>query len=355
MDLTYEIPEETLQDAIYLVNGLFAPLSGFMGQADYQSVVWNMTLSDGDIWTIPITLDVPQDIYNAVERQPEVILTYRQKPVVQMTVRSRFMVTQEELIHVFATDDLRHPGLAKELRRHRYRVGGAVTLLDDALLSEALAPEKTKAIFVQKGFKTVAGFQTRNAIHKAHEHLQRTALEVCDGLFINPLIGWKKSGDFTQDAVKIAYQTMTEQFYPAEKVHLDFLKTQMRYAGPREAIFHAIIRRNLGCTHFIIGRDHAGVGGYYGNYDAHQLAQEIQQKGDLGINLLLLREPYYCKRCGQIVTDKHCVHKEADKIHISGTMIRQCLSSGQIPDQRMMRPEIAQALIGLGKDHIFIP
>lgn len=355
MALQYALTEEVLQDAIYLANGLFAPLKGFMNEGDYRSVVERMTLMDGSIWTIPITLDVPEEIFQATAAQPEVILAAGQRPVFRLKVESRFVVTKADLVRVFATADEGHPGLRKELQRYPFRLGGRLAVLDEAVLEGALSPAQTKAVFQEKGWRTVAGFQTRNAIHKAHEHLQRTALEFCDGLFINPLIGWKKSGDFTQDAVKIAYQTMMEQFYPAEKVHLDFLKTQMRYAGPREAIFHAIIRRNLGCTHFIIGRDHAGVGGYYGNYDAHQLAQEIQQKGDLGINLLLLREPYYCKRCGQIVTDKHCVHKEADKIHISGTMIRQCLSSGQIPDQRMMRPEIAQALIGLGKDHIFIP
>ena len=355
MSLQVEIAEETLQDALYLVNGLFAPLEGFMNEADYQSVVGQMRLADGAVWTIPLTLDVPESVYRAVDKQPEVVLTYGQQAVAYLEVESRFEVGKEELVQVFATEDEKHPGLRKELGRYPYRLGGKVTLADASLLEGVLSPKQTKALFREKGWRTVAGFQTRNAIHRAHEHLQRTALEICDGLFINPLIGWKKSGDFTQAAVKAAYHTMTEQFYPKDKVHLDFLKTQMRYAGPREAIFHAIIRRNLGCTHFIIGRDHAGVGGYYGDYDAHRLAREILQKGDLGIELLLLREPYYCQKCGQIVTDKHCGHAEADKIHISGTNIRQCLSQGRIPDERLMRPEIAQALIELGKDQIFIP
>ena len=197
----------------------------------------------------------------------------------------------------------------------------------------------------------MVGFQTRNPIHKAHEHIQRIGLEVCDGLFINPIVGWKKTGDFTQEAVMAAYRRMIDEFYPKGRVHIAGLKTQMRYAGPREAVFHAIIRRNLGCTHFIIGRDHAGVGGYYGAYDAHALARELEP--ELGIHLLLTREPYFCKKCGQIVTDKHCAHYSTHRVEISGTIIRKYISDGSIPDEIMLRKEVFDAILGCGQ--VFIP
>ena len=179
---------------------------------------------------------------------------------------------------------------------------------------DSLKPSETKMLFDSRKWKTIVGFQTRNPIHKAHEYLQRLGLEMCDGLFINPLVGWKKSGDFTQEAVMAAYEVMIERFYPSDRVYLAGLKTQMRYAGPREAIFHALIRRNLGCTHFIIGRDHAGVGNFYGEYDAHKLASELISKYDLGIELVLTREPYYCEACKEIVTDKSYRNADAKMI-----------------------------------------
>ena len=205
-----------------------------------------------------------------------------------------------------------------------------------------------------KKVKSIAGFQTRNAIHRAHEHLQKVALELCDALFINPLTGWKKQGDFTQEAVMSAYDVMFSQFYPKDRVFIQGLETNMRYAGPKEAIFHALLRKNMGCTHFIIGRDHAGVGNYYGVYDAHKLAREIISTNDIGIELLLLNEPYYCLKCQEIVSDKTCSHYNTHRISISGTKIREALISEIIPDERFMRKEISQALIKLGKENIFI-
>jgi sulfate adenylyltransferase len=197
------------------------------------------------------------------------------------------------------------------------------------------------------GWETIAGFQTRNPIHNAHEHLQRLALDLCDALFINPIVGWKKIGDFTEEAVLVAYRKMIDEFYPQDRIYFAGLKTQMRYAGPREAIFHAIIRKNLGCTHFIIGRDHAGVGGYYGPYDAHVLAKELMEKYDLGINLLLFNEPYYCTKCGFVVSNKTCAHEKTHRVEISGTRIRKCMNDGEIPESILMRPEISKELLKL--------
>lgn len=345
------INEETLQDVINLETGLLAPLTGFMGAEDFRSVVECCRLADGQVFPLPITLDVPEEQFADIRPGDTLTLEHNGVPVAELDVESKFCMTDGDIETVFRTGEDAHPGVRKERGRSACRVGGPVRLTDRSLLADALKPEATKRAFAEKGWKTVVGFQTRNPIHKAHEHIQRIGLEVCDGLFINPIVGWKKTGDFTEEAVMAAYRRMIEEFYPRNRVHIAGLKTQMRYAGPREAVFHAIIRRNLGCTHFIIGRDHAGVGGYYGAYDAHTLARELEP--DLGIQLLLTREPYFCKKCGQIVTDKHCAHYETDRVEISGTIIRKYISDGYIPDEVMLRKEIFDAILGCGQ--VFIP
>lgn len=347
-----EVNEEILQDIINIETGLLAPLEGFMGPDDFHSVIDDYKLKDGQVFTIPITLDVPRTVYDMLSDSDELELVYQNEVVASMMVSGKFMVTDDDIRKIFLTLEDAHPGVKKEHERSSYRVGGKTRLIKRELLDHALKPENTRRIFREKGWRTVVGFQTRNPIHKAHEHIQRIGLELCDGLFINPIVGWKKKGDFTEDAVMAAYRTMSEEFYPVDRVYIDGLKTQMRYAGPREAVFHAIIRRNLGCTHFIIGRDHAGVGGYYGAYDAHALARKLSEKNKLGIELLLTREPYYCKKCGQIVTDKHCRHYDTDRVEISGTIIRKYISDGFIPDEIMMRKEIFDAILKCG--HIFI-
>ena len=345
--MTVTINEEILQDVINIETGLLSPLTGFMGAEDFRSVVDHCRLADRQVFPLPITLDVPPEQFEAIHPGDTLTLAYGGTPVATLDVESKFHMTKADIEAVFRTTEDAHPGVRKERNRFPCRVGGAVRLTDHTLLTEALKPEDTKRVFVEKGWKTVVGFQTRNPIHKAHEHIQRIGLELCDGLFINPIVGWKKTGDFTQEAVMAAYHRMIAEFYPKERVHIAGLKTQMRYAGPREAVFHAIIRRNLGCTHFIIGRDHAGVGGYYGAYDAHTLARELEL--DLGIQLLLTREPYFCKKCGQIVTDKHCSHYETDRVEISGTIIRKYISDGHIPDELMMRRQIFEAILSCGQ------
>lgn len=345
--MTVTVNEETLQDMINITTGVLAPLTGFLGEEDFRSVVDRCRLADGQVFPLPVTLDVPGEQYEQAEPGDMITLSFHGRVVGELVADSKFIMTESDLEKVFRTLDDAHPGVRKERERFPYRVGGPVTLLDHAFLNGALRPEDTKRIFFEKNWKTVVGFQTRNPIHKAHEHIQRIGLEVCDGLFINPIVGWKKRGDFTEEAVMAAYRKMAEEFYPPERVHIAGLKTQMRYAGPREAVFHALIRRNLGCTHFIIGRDHAGVGGYYGPYDAHALARELEP--ELGISLLLTREPYYCRRCGQIVTDKHCAHYNTDRVEISGTIIRRYIQNGSIPNEIMLRKEIFQAILDCGQ------
>lgn len=345
---------ETTQDLVYLANGVFAPLDAFLDEDAYHSVVDHMCLRAGVPWTIPVTLDAPRDVCERAAADGVLELYQDGRRVAHLTGCSAFQIREADVKAVFGTLDPAHPGVAKELGRSPFRVGGKVHVDDPAILEGALAPEVTRAAFAEKGFQTVAGFQTRNPIHRAHEYLQRTALEVCDGLFINPIVGWKKAGDFTQEAVMAGYHEMVESFFPRERVYLAGLKTQMRYAGPREAVFHALIRRNLGCTHFIIGRDHAGVGGFYGPYEAHDLARSLRERMELGIELFLFREPFYCSACGQVVTDKTCGHGQRHKLAISGTQIRRQLTAGAHPDGRMMRPEIAGAIIALGEGSILI-
>jgi sulfate adenylyltransferase len=351
MSHRYEINAETLQDCINFSLGLFNPLKGFMGSADYNSVVEHMCLADGNVWTIPLTLDVDYDTFTQAVASTRLTLTYNHKPVAYIDIEDCFQVDFEiDLKKVFKTSDIAHPGVAKESGRHQYRIGGPITVTDKSLHNDALSPVKTKAFFDSKGWKTVAGFQTRNPIHKAHEYLQRVALEQCEGLFINPLVGWKKVGDFSEAAVVDGYKAMIKEYYVDVNIHLDTLRTPMLYAGPREAIFHAIIRRNLGCTHFIIGRDHAGVGDYYGKYEAHELANKIIKKYDLGIELLLLKEPFYCHKCAQIVSENTCGHKAKYVEKISGTIIRDMLAQNKRPNELSMRAEVADAIIKLGKN-----
>ena len=354
MNIEYELNEELLQDCINISTGLFMPLNGFMNSSDYHSVVENMLLSSGEVWTIPIGLDVNHDVYLKAVDSKELFLTFQGKRIALLEIDDCYIAdTDKDVLKVFGTSDETHPGVKKEKNRFKYRVGGKIVILEKSVLEGSLNPVDTKNYFKEKSWKTICGFQTRNPIHKAHEHLQRVALEVCDALFINPLVGWKKEGDFSEDAVINGYRTMMDEYYTDLNIYFDALRTPMRYAGPREAIFHAIIRKNLGCTHFIIGRDHAGVGEFYGKYEAQELAKSIISKYDLGISLLLLSEPFYCKKCSQIVSDRTCNHSEEYIQKISGTQIRSMLADGKRPSEIFMRPEIADSIIKL-KENKFI-
>ena len=337
-----QINSETLQEIINIEVGLFAPLNGFMDSKDYRSVVDECRLSSGEVFTLPITLDS-----NEMILEDELFLEYNGKRVAKIEVEDVYKVKEDDIKKIFKTDDVKHPGVAKELKRGKYRIGGKVVLLDKSLLKNALNPAKTKELF--KKHKTIAGFQTRNIPHRAHEHLHRLALEFCDALFINPLVGWKKRGDFSEKAVEAGYRALIENYYTNLNVYFDTLKTPMRYAGPREAVFHAIIRYNLGCTHFIIGRDHAGVGNYYGKYEAQEFALSLQK--DLKIKILPFKEPSFCPKCDMIVSERSCGHKEKEPI--SGTMIRKMLSSGEIPPSKYIREEVAKAVVEL-KEKMFI-
>lgn len=349
VELTVE--PEVWVEAANITDGVLHPLAGFMDSKDYHSVVENMRLDNGEPWTIPVTLDVPEEkVQDVIKAGKVTLMVSGGIAVAEVDVEDVFKVDNaNDLEKVFGTQSLKHPGVAKEVGRPKYRVGGAIRLLrvmDQAYPEYGLTPQQTKTLFNKMGWKTIVGFQTRNPIHRSHEYLQRIGLELTDGLFVQPLIGWKKADDLSAEAVMNSYKKMLAEFYPSNRVVLGALLTPMRYAGPREAVFHAIIRRNYGCTHFIVGRDHAGVGGFYEKYAAHKLCHKFT---DLGIQILTLCGPYYCGKCETIVTEKTCPHGEDFCLDISGTQVRAMLKNGERPPIEYMRSEIADHLIELAE------
>lgn len=349
---SYVISDEDRQDCINLSTGLFSPLNGFVNKEDFFSIVDRNCLSSGEPFTIPISLSLPESLFTELKIEQEIILENRNQTVGRMIIEDKFIINNHQacIYKIYGTNSTDHPGVVKELQAGKFRIGGSIKINSEIIDNSCLNPIETKNVFQSNGWQTVVGFQTRNPIHLAHEHLQRIALEICDGLFINPLVGWKKAGDFSEKAVDEGYKAMMESYYKGLNVHYSLLRTPMRYAGPREAIFHAIIRRNLGCTHFIIGRDHAGVGNFYGKYEAQEFALEMSQSFDLDIKLLLLKEPFRCKKCNQIVSESTCSHANEYRDKISGTLIRDLLSKNIVPPYEYMRKEVSNAIIALGDE-----
>ncbi|MZH03674.1 MAG: sulfate adenylyltransferase [Nitrospinae bacterium] len=332
-----------------LALGVFDPLKGFMGAKEVHSVMETMRLPDGVPFPLPILLDINSNMQDIAIKVDRLNLYFEGEVVGEIFPTDVFQLNKGEVaLKVFGTDSSDHPGVDHLYKMGNVFVGGEVKLfhrVTSTYSDHELTPAETKAYFKQRGWKTIVGFQTRNVPHRAHEFLQRTALEQVDGLFIQPLVGQKKIGDFTAEAVLAGYKTLIQEFFRNDNVLLGVLSTSMRYAGPREAIFHAIVRRNFGCTHFIIGRDHAGVGNYYGKYDAHELSRQFE--GELGIEIMRLHGPYHCQRCGGIVTEKTCPHLKTspESTHqINGTDIRKILTHQSALDPKLMRPEIVDSL-----------
>ncbi|MBF0385321.1 MAG: sulfate adenylyltransferase [Candidatus Omnitrophica bacterium] len=347
-----QLDKNTLLEIYNLSNSVFFPLDGFMTSKDYACVINDMHLSNGQPWTIPITLEVSKEQADKIIKEEKVCLIgENSEKVAYLHVSDVFKVHYEkDLIKIFGTSDLQHPGVRWERSRSPYRVGGAVKILKQEKREfprYQLTPQQTKNVFKNKGWATVTGFQTRNPVHRAHEYLQRIALEITDGIFIQPLIGWKKDGDISPKAIIKSYELLISNNYPSDRAVLGLLTTPMRYAGPREAVFHAIIRRNYGCTHFIVGRDHAGVDNYYKKYEAHDLCKRFN---DLGIKILTLCGPYYCGKCGCIVTEKNCKHGPDNSTSISGRDMRNYFRQGKIPPQECMREGISKLLLAMYKE-----
>lgn len=330
--------------------GAFRPLSGFMNEDEFRHVVTHLRLPSGEPFPLPVVLDINAKDSARLRNSSNVTLVFEGVEVGSLDPQSIFTCDKQAAARqIYGTADAKHPGVEFFYRGNDYFVGGPVMLrrrVKIDLSDYELTPEETRAEFARRGWRTIAGFQTRNVPHRAHEYLQRMAMELTDGLFIQPLIGRKKVGDFHWEAIVAGYRALMQNFLPRERVVFGVLTTMMRYAGPREAVFHAIIRRNYGCTHFIVGRDHAGVGGWYGRYDAHDLTRRFE--GELGISVLRFYGPYYCSICDGIVTEKSCPHRGTDAAHeINGSDMRRILTNGAIPKPHLMRPEVVAALAGL--------
>jgi len=326
--------------------GVYSPLDGFMVYEDLENVLMNMRLSSDLPWTMPIVVSVDEDSMDFGVGD-EVLLSYMDRPLAVMQVEDIYRLDRRLYAErVFGTTDPSHPGVYNVFREMgEYLVGGRIELLDTVDNPYArfyLRPMETRVLFRERGWKTIVGFQTRNAPHLGHEYVQKTALSFVDGIFINPVIGRKKRGDFKDEVILEAYSELVKHYYPKDSAVLSIVRYEMRYAGPREAIHHAIMRKNFGCTHFIVGRDHAGVGNFYGPYDAQEIFREFP---DLGVTPVFFKEFFYCRRCGGIVHERICPHDESNRVRFSGTYVREAILEGRdIPDY-IVRPEVARVLM----------
>ena len=338
-----------VSDLELIAIGAFSPLTGFMARAEYESVLEDMRLSNGLVWTIPITLPVSRETADELKEGEEIALVEGERILGMMELAERFeydRVREAEL--VYRTTEEAHPGVARLYGQGAVLLGGDIHLLDrpaDRSFAEFRHdPGQTRRMFAQRGWRRIVAFQTRNPIHRAHESIQKTALEICDGLLLHPLVGETKADDIPADVRMTSYQALLRDYYPPERVILGVFPAAMRYAGPREAILHALARKNYGCTHFIVGRDHAGVGGYYGTYDA-QLIFDDFDSDEIGITPLFFEHVFYCRECGGLVSVKTCPHDASDWVVMSGTEVRQMVSRGEMLPEEFTRPEVSKVLI----------
>ncbi len=340
------IDEEKAVDLENIAMGVYSPLEGFMYSDDLESVLVRMRLTNDVPWTLPIILDFREEQLAEVKEGDEVLLTLEDRPLALMEVEEVYDLDNREIAHLtFNTLSPEHPGVVKTMKQGEKALAGRILLVNrppNPFERYTLWPAETRFLFRERGWKTVVGFQTRNAPHLGHEAIQKTALAIVDGLFINPVIGKKKRGDFRDEVILEAYKALISNYYPRDTAVLAVVRYNMRYAGPREAIHHAIMRKNFGCTHFIVGRDHAGVGNFYPPYAAQEIFKKFP---DLGIQPLFFREFFYCEKCGGLANEKTCPHEERYRTRFSGTRIRELLSRGEVPPDRMMRPEVAQAIL----------
>ncbi|MBI5599008.1 MAG: sulfate adenylyltransferase [Deltaproteobacteria bacterium] len=344
------LSDREISDLELLAVGGFSPLEGFMCKDDYHSTLGTMTLKNGLPWTIPVTLSVTREEAGRLKEGSDAALVDGKNTVLAVLHIDEIHGhdKEKEALEVYGTKEDAHPGVKKVYEMGDMLLGGKVSVIRrneyPDFKPHRLDPAETRKVFKEKGWKRIVGFQTRNPIHRAHEYIQKCALETVDGLMIHPLVGETKGDDIPAAIRMRCYEALMENYYPKDRVVLAVFPAAMRYAGPREAVFHAIIRKNYGCTHFIVGRDHAGVGSYYGTFDAHYIFDEFDPAA-IGITPLFFDYTFYCKRCAGMASYKSCPHDSSNHVTLSGTKVRDMLRAGVTPPQEFSRPEVAGILI----------
>lgn len=348
------VSNEIIQEGINITDGLYSPIKGFLSEKDLSSVLEKMRLASGEIWSMPILLDISKENAEEIKNEKDIIITDGERELIVSDIEI-YNYDKEILAEkLFGTKDPNHPGVARAMEMKDCFVGGSLKEIDsiDKPHNLHLTADEAKEIFKKNGWEYVVAFQTRNPPHRSHEHLQKTALKKVDGLFINPVIGPKKKGDFRDEHIIGAYEELIKYHYPENSSVLGTFHTIMRYAGPKEAVFHALVRRNMGCTHMIIGRDHAGVGDYYGSYEAQEIFDNFTED-ELGIKILKYENVTFCKGCGDMSEDNSCEHSIEDKIYLSGTKLREKLTKGEEIPEEFMRKEVLNYLMK-NKDSLFV-